>query len=42
MNLFVVNFSEGQPKKPKKIETYKGFCDYVGMVAHGGKKFNNL
>ena len=37
MNLFEVNFSQGQQKKAKEIETYKGFCDYVGMVAHGGK-----
>ena len=37
MNLFKVNFSQEQQKKAKEIDTYKVFCDYVGMVAHGGK-----
>lgn len=37
MNLFKVNFSQEQQKKGKEIDTYKVFCDYVGMVAHGGK-----
>ena len=37
MNLFKVNFSQEQQKKAKEIDTYKVFCDYVGMVARGGK-----
>lgn len=37
MNLFKVKFSQEQQKKAKEIDTYKLFCDYDGMVAHGGK-----
>ena len=37
MILFKVNFSQEQEKKAKEIDTYIVFCDYVGMVAHGGK-----
>lgn len=36
MNLFKVNFSQEQQKKAKEMNTYKLFCDYVGMVAHEG------
>ena len=37
LSLFEVNFSQEQQKKAKEIDTYKLFCDYVGMVGHGGK-----
>ena len=36
LDLFTANYSLEQQKKILEIDTYKVFCDFVGLVAHKG------